>query len=90
MMSVDVGSSPSVPRGLVWEGGGGDGVVTPVKIIAGFAEWWRRYVGGFRGVLWMVGVEEGWFIVWGGVPLYTRAQISIDSSSAREGLGSRG
>jgi len=50
-MSMDAGSSPSVPRGLVWEGGGGGGVVTPVKPIAGFAEHWEAIVGGFRGVL---------------------------------------
>jgi len=35
----------------------------------------------------MVGVEEGRFIVWGGVYLYTCTQILINSSSAREGLG---
>jgi len=48
MMSVDVGSSPSVPRGLVWEGGGG-GMVTPVKSIAGgFAERWEAIYGRFQ------------------------------------------
>jgi len=38
-------------------------------------------------VLWMAGVEEGRCIIWGGVPLCTCAQISIDSSGARGGLG---
>jgi len=32
-------------------------------------------------------VEEGRCIVWGGVPLCTCAQISINSSGARTGLG---
>jgi len=36
VMSVDVRSSPSAPRGLVWECVGG--VVAPVKPITGFAE----------------------------------------------------
>jgi len=44
-------------------------------------------VGGFRGVLWIVGVKEGRFIVWGGVPLCMCAKISIYSSGARGGLG---
>ena len=33
VMSVDVGSSPSVPMGLVWEGGDGDPVLDPMHIV---------------------------------------------------------
>jgi len=41
VMSVDMGSSPSVPRGLALEGDGGGGVATPVKPIARFIERWK-------------------------------------------------
>jgi len=45
MTSVDVGNNPSVPRGLVCEGGGSGGVVTPMKPIMGFAEQWEATCG---------------------------------------------
>ena len=38
MSSVDVSSSPLVPRGLVWESGVGGRVFTLVKPIAGITE----------------------------------------------------
>ena len=42
-------------------------------------------MGGFRGVLWMV--KDGQFIVWGDAPLCRCAQISIEYSDAKGGLG---
>ena len=47
-MSVNVGSSPLVPRGLAWESRGGGGLVTLVKPIAGFAEQWEAICGRFQ------------------------------------------